>query len=179
MRVAVLGWGSLIWDQRELRTEGGWRRDGPFLPLEFARASQSWPLTLVIHAPSPAQQVLWSVSAESSLPGAVADLSRREGCLPAAIGRVTVTRKRDRGGTPVEEEVRRWASGKCLDGAVWTALPSNFLERTGMPFSIDNAISYLQGLSAHDRERAKEYIVNAPEQVRTPLRERAVAELGW
>ncbi len=181
MRTAVLGWGSLIWDQRELRTAGGWRNDGPLLPLEFARLSASWPLTLVIHPPSPPSPALWALSKEGSLDEAMRALARREGCSGDMIGRVRLSGERASDVAPGTEAqaISRWATERNLDAVVWTALPSNFQERTGMPFNMDNAIAYLRNLGPKDKERAREYIVNAPPQVRTPLRQRAAREMGW
>lgn len=50
--IAVIGWGSLPWDPRELRVEGQpdhkFSPDGPTLPLAFSRVSQDDRLTLVI-----------------------------------------------------------------------------------------------------------------------------------
>ena len=53
MRIAVLGWGSLIKEaQVRMLQIGGWRIDGPILPVEFSRISQASEragcLTLVI-----------------------------------------------------------------------------------------------------------------------------------
>jgi hypothetical protein len=51
-RIAILGWGSLIWDKRPAFDDlhEAWLDDGPMLPLEFSRmsGSRSGALTLVI-----------------------------------------------------------------------------------------------------------------------------------
>ena len=52
MKIAILGWGSLLWDnQPEFdRWHESWQYDGPRLKLEFSRVSKSRlrALTLVI-----------------------------------------------------------------------------------------------------------------------------------
>lgn len=46
--IACIGWGSLIWDRRNLDVDGVWRVDGPMLPVEFARQSGDGRVTLVL-----------------------------------------------------------------------------------------------------------------------------------
>ncbi|HOW68396.1 MAG TPA: hypothetical protein P5055_13320 [Candidatus Paceibacterota bacterium] len=48
MSIAILGWGSLIWNPRDLPITGDWQGDGPVLPIEFTRISDNGRLTLVI-----------------------------------------------------------------------------------------------------------------------------------
>jgi hypothetical protein len=59
MRIAVIGWGSLIWDPRELDRQGRWHTCGPRLPIEFARISKDVRLTLVIVKGADLQQTYW------------------------------------------------------------------------------------------------------------------------
>jgi len=39
MKIAVLAWGSLVWDRRDLAVAGNFEPTGPRLPIEFCRVS--------------------------------------------------------------------------------------------------------------------------------------------
>jgi hypothetical protein len=41
MSIAMLAWGSLIWNPRDLPISGEWRQAGPVLPIEFSRISDN------------------------------------------------------------------------------------------------------------------------------------------
>jgi hypothetical protein len=195
MTSAILAWGSLIWNPRDLPISGKWQQDGPVLPIEFSRISDNGRLTLVIderhgpdvptrYAPSPClpRRGTRRRQARSTLGEAVADLQRREGCPPENIGFVEVATRRlspraaERHPTACES-IRAWASKKGFDAVVWTALGRRFKDRINVPFSPAAAVRYLQGLPAPQQESALEYIRNAPPEVMTPVR-RAVIEAG-
>jgi hypothetical protein len=67
-------------------------------------------------------------------------------------------------------EIIAWARAKHLEAVIWTALSSNFQEKTTQPFSIDAALSYLKKLTPAGKAKAAEYIWRAPDFVKTPLR---------
>ena len=50
MIIAILGWGSLIWEPKELEFDRkiGWLENGPILPIEFARISNNKRLTSLL-----------------------------------------------------------------------------------------------------------------------------------
>ncbi len=79
MQVAVIGSGSLISSPGVLRLKRHWRRDGPPLPVEFARISGGNRLTLVIHTPSRNRQTYWAAAASEDLPEVRKNLGEREG----------------------------------------------------------------------------------------------------
>jgi hypothetical protein len=87
MKIAILGWGSLKWDPRNLAYEGAWQSGGPQLPLEFSRISRDGRLTLVID-PTHGEPVstLYTTSTLLSLDEAIENLQEREGTSSQYIG---------------------------------------------------------------------------------------------
>ena len=80
MTIAIIGWGSLIWDPRDLPREGIWQDDGPELPIEFSRISVDARLTLVIDpADGSPVKTRYVLSPRTSLDDAIEDLRSREG----------------------------------------------------------------------------------------------------
>jgi len=174
-RIAVLGWGSLIWDRRadfDGRV-GDWDEDGPQLALEFCRVSESRAkaLTLVIDGGlGTPVKTLYAISKRTDINDVISDLRSREGTSTTYIGSVdrisAVERGRD---ARAIEVIRSWADTKGIQSVVWTDLPSNFPEQEPNRF-IDVALTHLRSLPMEDRWKAVEYIVKAPSQITTRLR---------
>lgn len=174
MKIAILGWGSLIWDPRELKTNGEWKKEGPMLPIEFARISQDQRLTLVIRPSSKKVKVLYIESEFKELNRAIKNLQEREGCTdPKSIGFMNFTDgsfniKR----TPeeIKQELSKWNTTKNYDAIIWTDLGQNFKNNTGMEYDVHNAKIFLAGLKPKEYESAKNYILKAFDQIRTQNR---------
>jgi|GEM_PF-173074 len=181
MRIAILGWGSLVWDPRELQVRGRWNDDGPLLPIEFARISSHGRLTLVLHSGVDNVRTLWAYSGYEDLNPARENLREREGTSLERIGCVSVADNQSHCHTVPEvcDIIRQWAEEKGLEAVVWTDLSSNFEDKTGMPLNEDNAVAYLRSLGGESLEKAEEYVRRAPSQVKTKIRERIERELGW
>ncbi len=180
MKIAILGWGSLTWDPRDLSVVGEWQKGGPELPIEFSRISSDRRSTLVIDCdngvPVPTK---FAQSREETLEEAIDDLRRRERTEINNVGFVDLQNHRRRCRvSKVGDFIHGWAATKGFGAVVWTDLSPNFLKRTGRPFSTDRAVSYLSGLPEEAKSRAREYLERAPEDVETPLRFR-LREVGW
>lgn len=174
--IAILGWGSLLWDARPdfdvLHDQ--WREDGPVLKIEFSRisTSRSGALTLVLDPINgAANQVAYCVSKRSNLSQAVEDLRLRESTILKNIGFVEANGTKYSCNLESVDSITTWASVKKLTGVVWTDLPSNFVEKTGEPFSPERALAYMDALDDEGEKAALEYIRKAPRSIRTPLRE--------
>lgn len=176
MKIAIIGWGSLIWNPAGLPYHGVWETGGPRLPIEFCRISKDGRLTLIIDETHGTEVTSrWSTSPRSSVEQAVSDLVAREVCGAEGIGFLDCTsgehsRQRHRSQPDVLATIDRWCVTGGLDAAIWTALPFTFVGRAGRSFSVPNALDYLDSLSGSTREKALEYVRNAPDEVDTPVR---------
>lgn len=174
MKIACLGWGSLVWDPRSLRVRSGWFMDGPLLPIEFARKSQDSRVTLVIAPGSPHVRSLWALSSVESVEEAKADLAKREGTEQKNIDVWTkaTTSKPDADPDGVGREVGQWAARLDLDAVIWTALAPTL-------GSADLVVKHLRDLHHEERAHAERYVRMAPRQIDTPYRRRIEREFGW
>ena len=186
VKTAVLAWGSLVWDPRELKTAAKFAPNGPLLPIEFCRVSKDGRLTLAIDETF--GDVCRTYSAQSAfadLDAAIENLRKREGTIASEIGFVEAAAGRQSSVAmerhpQVVATIGAWAEAGGYDAAIWTALASNFgdWDKVGEPFSVTAAIRYLEGLAKKDAEafdRALDYIRKAPAEVQTPVRD-AVAK---
>lgn len=184
-RIAILGWGSLLWDLDDLapKVEPPWAlRAGPRLPMEFSRVSAKRLMGLVVAldpmdgVPCPTHAIR---SRRKALPEAVADLAARE---RAPAGRIGWAGADGRGASRLPDVTRLvadWCAAAGWDGAVWTDLEPNFHAMTGKPFSIPAGIAHLRELPPANLAEAHRYIRSAPLGTRTPLRRALVRDAWW
>ncbi len=178
MKIAILGWGSLLWDKRPEFDEQheDWQPDGPFLKIEFSRVSKTRndALTLVLDAKNGTScQVAYALSKRKKPDDAICDLRSREGTILKNIGYYFADDSRKQSH---EEEnlksIQGWAIEKKIDVVAWADLESNFQEKSkcNKPFSVENALNHIQALNSEGKAKAAEYVWRAPAFVNTPLR---------
>lgn len=179
MKIAILGWGSLLWDKKADFDDhhGDWQLDGPHLKLEFSRVSKTRndALTLVIDTTNGSScQVAYTFSKHINPDDAISDLRCREGTSIKHIGFYFSDGSRIQSHDDESlGAITAWASNNKIDVVVWTGLSSNFKEKSKceVPFSVDNALLHLQKLDAEGKAKAAEYVWRAPSFISTPLRE--------
>lgn len=176
MKIAVLGWGSLIWAPRNLATDTAWR-PGPRLPVEFARKSQGGRVTLVLLQAYRPSRAFWALSSFSDVREACSNLRSRERCASRDIHFTTGDGLRTGdGGDPsldshdVSREVEEWLQTKDLDAAVWTGLPPKGFPRLNPASLAVDVVTYLRKRGGEEFENAKQYVQRAPSTIRTPVR---------
>ncbi len=175
-RTAILGWGSLLWEEGEEfdHWHKPWKEGGPSLNLEFSRASKKrlGALTLVIDAANGSPvQVAWCLSTRRNPDDAIADLRCREGTTLANIGRYFLaTNAYQSTDKESSDAIAAWGKRNNIDVIVWTDLKSNFEEIVKQPYSVAAALTYIKTLPPEGKAMAAEYVWRAPEFVQTPLR---------
>lgn len=176
--VACLGWGSLVWDPRELPIQRTWFADGPFGRIEFVRQSDDGRITLVLEPSANLVRCLWSVMDTPSLSVARKALCKREGIQEA---RITTHIGSWSVGAPADEllpGLPEWAMSRGVRHVIWTALKARFNGQAEAPEK-EQVVSYLRGLTGAERDHAERYIRCAPRQIDTTYRRHIEAELHW
>lgn len=180
MKIACLGWGSLIWRPDNLLIRREWFLDGPLLPIEFVRQSNDGRLTLVITNTAKPIRTLWALMATDDLNTAKQSLKIREGVpnskFETSISSITAAEE-------IEDEIKlciqNWAKGLHLDAVIWTSLPSKFRDTDEIEPTLAEAIEYLNLLDINKRTTAEEYIRRAPKQIDTEFRRNFENIFGW
>lgn len=185
MKIACIGWGSLIWDPRDLLIKGAWLDDGPLLPVEFLRKSSDGRMTLVLDASAKLVQSLWCVMDTEDLETAKWSLGRRENkdATQAWIDRKIGVWTIDNDSPSLIPSLADWAKSKDMDTVIWTNLRRKHPvdENEDVPAGVIEVVAYLKGLKeqAKKYEDAKRYVLKAPAQIDTNYRQTIVKELGW
>jgi hypothetical protein len=181
-RIAILGWGSLLWDKRPEFDEhhDSWEVNGPELKIEFSRVSQTrcGALTLVIDASNGTDcRVAYARSKRRDPEDVICDLRSREGTTRSNIGYYFADKTRSQSkDSQTLAAVKAWATANAIEVVVWTDLLSNFQKLCGQPFSVAAALAHLRSLDPAAKSGAAEYVWRAPTFVNTPLRTALEAE---
>lgn len=176
--IACLGWGSLVWDPRDLLIENEWFIDGPLIKVEFVRQSMDGRITLALDSKSDELPSLWAKMPTPNIVEAVESLRSREGIPPKFKERdIGVWRK----GEPSPEliyQLPEWAENRGIKSVIWTNLSPKFNGDYRTP-SADEVKRYLSNLTGETRNAAETYIRKAPIQINTAYRREIENALGW
>jgi hypothetical protein len=77
----------------------------------------------------------------------------------------------------VIDVIYNWARASGYDGAIWTALGTNFAEKVHEAFSVEAVIRYLGAQDKICFARSLHYIWNVPKEIQTPVRDAVI--LRW
>jgi len=173
--IACLGWGSLIWDPRNLPIRRHWFEDGPLIPVEFARHSKGDRITLVIVPGARPVRSLWALMDSDSLDEAREQLREREGTGDRYIDDWS----RETDSPECIPELSEWALARNVDHVIWTGLPPRFKRKNHRLPTEEDVLKHLRQLRGTARDEAEQYIRCAPRQIDTEYRRRIEVELQW
>lgn len=176
--IACLGWGSLVWDPRELAIQRRWFDDGPFIHVEFARQSQDGRITLVLVQTQSPVRSLWAVMDATNLASAKTDLRKREGILEKNEEKHIGIWSASQPSPELVPGLADWAVTHGVAHVVWTNLPPKFNGTETTPCA-EQVVQYLSGLTGARREVAERYVRFAPRQIDTAYRRHIEAALQW
>ena len=186
MKIAILGWGSLLWQPKDLQfdKEIGWSENGPMLPIEFARISEDGRLTLVITEDVKEVKTYFAISNSETLEEAVLNLADRESCGRGQIGSYDKSKKNFSTKVFFENNILEWINNTNIDAVIWTNLGENWEVKNDNGEVIDTIVphervDYLKNLKNHKRALAEEYIRRTPTQIKSHYRSLIEKELGW
>lgn len=176
--IACLGWGSLVWDTRELPIQRTWFEDGPFIHVEFARQSNDGRITLVLEPDATPVRSLWAVMDTSEIEAARKTLCEREGIPPKKEHIHIGSWSSGQLSPKLIPGLPEWANARGVRHVVWTALPPKFngIEQTPTQVQV---VQYLSSLTGAQRNNAERYIRFAPKQIDTAYRRRIEAAFNW
>lgn len=174
MKIAILGWGSLIWQPKDLafNKEFGWKSTGPILPIEFARISNDGRLTLVITEKGTEITTLYASSIYQDLDEAIFNLAVRECSGKKSIGYYDKNNNAFFSiNLNIKSNIEEWIKQTDFDAVIWTDLPEKLESK--------DPLEYLKSLTGNKSTSAEEYIRRTPTQIKTALRTKIEEELNW
>lgn len=177
MKIACLGWGSLIWDQQNLKVQHEWLKNGPQLPIEFTRHSSDDRITLIIDKEAKPITVLWALMESEKLDEALNSLIIREKVIRKDdIHSVRVSDITD---DSIKLNIIEWLKLNKIDAAIWTGLSYSKKTNNIRP-TLSYIINHLSTIKDEEKKHeAEKYIRKAPEQIDTEFRRAIIKKLGW
>lgn len=176
MKIACLGWGSLIWNQQSLKGIGKWFEDGPLLPIEFARQSADGRITLVIEENSNPIRTLWILMSSDNIDDAIESLRLREGTVKRHIHFQKSDLKPENN---IKKIIYQWLKEKNLDYAIWTGLPPKFKNKDNVVPTKDELFKYFENVNNKVFENSTKYVRNTPKQIDTIYRRELERKFNW
>ncbi|HRA74301.1 MAG TPA: hypothetical protein PLB11_15930, partial [Flavobacterium sp.] len=162
MKIAILGWGSLLWQPKDLQfdKEIGWSENGPMLPIEFARISKDGRLTLVITKDIKEVKIYFAISNYKTLEEAVLNLAVREGSGREQIGSYDKSEKTFSTEVFFEKNILEWINNTDIDAVIWTNLGEKWDIKNEDGEIIEKIVpnkrvDYLKNLKNHKRALAE------------------------
>jgi hypothetical protein len=174
-KIAIVSFGSLVFEPRNLKIQGQWNETGPIIKCEFSRISSNKRLTVVVDENNGSLvQSLWAESAFTNINLAIRNFREREGSDLNKISVLNVRTGEKSESCNRHQETSRtilnWAREEELDHVIWSGLGVRFLDAIGVRFNVENALEYLNTLEQPDKLNSIRYILNVHPNIQTNFR---------
>jgi len=156
MKIALLGWGSLVWDLRKVEIEGDFKQTNFKLPIQYSRISDSGNgrVTLVLDPINGEDiKINYVKMKENNLNNAINQLKERERTIYKNIGYINLKDGNERSNILSDEylnKIKKWAHKNNFEGIIWTDIPSNWEKIRKKPYSLNDVIEYLNEKREND-----------------------------
>ncbi len=177
-KIAILGWGSLLWNFDGLNLISDWRQTGIELPLAYSRISDfgCGRLTLVIDEKFGTPNQVWYALYQTdvdNLDQPITALKKRENTIARNIGYLNLKNRKMRTcdlSPDLVKNILYWAFQMDFDMVIWTALPSNWQVLRNCPYSIEDAHLYLDQITDPEiKEKALDYLQRSQKYIDIPF----------
>ncbi|HEY4309159.1 MAG TPA: hypothetical protein VGN12_06875 [Pirellulales bacterium] len=195
MEIACLGWGSLVWDPKDLPIRSPWFSDGPFLPIEFARIAKDERVTLVLSPNARPVRIFFALLSPTDLEEAKCKLAKRErfddfaqkpnnriGCIlkKPDSGSIEIAPRKEIDRSVIEK-IRLWLGVVGMDAVIWTNSKPKMssADKIYRKPTLPEVIRHLHSLPDAQKKAAEEYIRKTPRQIDTEYRRQIASEFDW
>jgi hypothetical protein len=168
MHIAYIGWGSLIWDYKNLpihlnETECPWIKTNLKLPLEFSRISDkgNGRITLVIDTNGTLNNVYYApLLSTTDKKQAIISLRRREKTNTKNIGYIDNITNEINSRLPIKiiNDIKSWMKNNNIDIAIWTDIETNWESLKGKKFTNKDAFDYFTSINPSMQIKIFNYI---------------------
>ncbi len=173
MKIAILSYGRLT--KTTALTKTKWtNKNGPVLPIELCRVSQTGKLVLAINEECGVENAAYFATAKGTdLNKVIPAFMKQENIGEKQIGVVDIKNKiaseKANKYAAVSKGIAQWARKNGVDAVVFNGLGRKFKDAVGIPFGVQNAVGYVQKLNPAKKKEQVDYLKGIPAGINTPV----------
>lgn len=174
MKISILSYGSLVKNAGKL-VKGKWtNKETPVLPLELCRIAQNKRLVLAINEENGvANNVYAATAATTDLNKAIPAFMANQKIGEKQIGIIDLVHKTASDKANKHPNISRtialWARKNGIEAVLFSFLSRKFKDAINIPFSVQNAVTYINGLDAKTKKLQIDYLNSIPAGIETPV----------
>jgi hypothetical protein len=176
-KIAILSFGGLVTNTKKTAAlvKTKWtNKNGPQVPIEMCRVSKTEKLVLAVSEENGVNNAVYFATAkETDLNKAIANFMKIENIGEKQIGVLDLKQKvaseRANKFANVSRNIAQWAKKAGYDGVIVNLLGRAFKDRINVPFTVENAVKYVQGQPAKVKKEQVAYLKSIPAGINTPV----------